>query len=133
MAYDYSTINRLKKEIIDTATTNWMRGLISKEEWEESFTKYEKAIGENVDKETFLAHEYSRFDVYVDVTELLCTMQRCFPDADQRWILLKIGKFILADEKLGCTKCPRLNHNILKDCIKDLGMSTNELLGLTLA
>ena len=132
MAYDYSTIDRLKSEIIDAATTKWMRNQITKEQWEKSFEEYEKAISENVDRETFLAYEYSKFDVYVDVTELLCTMGRCYPKTSQRWVLLKIGKFILEDEKIGGTKCPRLNHNVLKDSIKNLGMSTYSLLGLTL-
>lgn len=129
--YDYSKIKVLKKEILETATSRWLKNEITKEVWEKSFDEYEKEIGRQVDRETFLAYEYCKFDYHVDVTELLCTMERCYPGISQRWVLLQIGKLIAEDSEIGSTKNPYLNHNYLNESVRELGMCTTELLGLT--
>ena len=128
--YDYSTINNLKSEIFSKSILD-ENGKISWKKHEALFDEYEKEIGKQVDRETFLAYEYSKFDVHVDVTELLCTMKRIYPETNQRWVLLKVGKFIAEDEKIGSTKSPVLNHAILAEPIREMGMTTYELLGLT--
>ena len=117
---DYSAIEILEKEVLYGE-----RGKVNLEE-------FERCVGEQIDKETYLAYEYMKYDVYVDVTSLLCTMKRVFPDVPQRWVLLKIGKFILEDAKIGSYKVPHLNHTVLKKEVRELGLGTYGLLGIEL-
>lgn len=129
--YDYSTIKRVESEIFSKSIFD-ENGKISLKKFEVLFDEYEKEIGKQVDRETYLAYEYSKFDFHVDVTELLCTMKRIYPETNQRWVLLKVGNFLAEDEKNGSIKSPILNHAILAKPIREMGMTTYELLGLTL-
>ena len=117
---DYSAIEILEKEVLYGE-----RGKVNLEE-------FERRVGEQIDKETYLAYEYMKYDVYVDVTSLLCTMTRIYPNILQTWVLLKVGEFILEDAKMGSYKVPELNHAVLKESIRKDGLSTYRLLGIEL-
>ena len=125
--YNYGPMEYFKKEVLNGNVLD-ENGKISWKKHESLFDLYEKNVHRVTDWKTFLTREYGNFDVYVDVTELICTMNRTFPETSQRSILLHIGKLLVEDE----CKTPSLDHRVLKDCIREMGMTTYELLGITL-
>lgn len=128
---DYTTIKNLEKKILCKNVLD-KNGKISWKKHEALFQEYETEIGKQVKPEVYLAYEYSKSDVYIDVTGLLCTMKKIYPRLSQSWVLLKVGEFILEDAKSGSSKVPHLNHAILDASIREMGMTTYKLLGLTL-
>ena len=127
--YNYGPIDYLKEQIFSQSCLN-EKGLFSLKKHEAMFDEYEKNIHRVTDWKTFLTYEYIKFDITVDVTELICTMARTFPETknNQRKVLLHIGKLCAEDKN----KNPILNHAILNKSVRDLGMTTYELLGFTL-
>lgn len=125
--YNYAPIRFFEHEVMNQNMLD-EKGKFSLKKFDEAFDRYEKNVHRVTDWKTFLTLEYCKFDIRVDVTALICTMKRTFPETSQRSILLHIGT-LLAEDK---DKVPSLDHRILKESIRKLGMTTNELLGITL-
>ena len=124
--YNYGPIEYFRDKIVSSYI---LKENFSAETFENLLETYEKNVHLVTDWKTLLAHEYIKFDVRVNVTQLICTMSRTFPEVDQRRILLHIGNLIAEDKN----KVPFLDHCVLKESIRDLGMTTNELLGIELS
>jgi hypothetical protein len=127
--YNYGPIDYLEENILNQSCID-EKGLFSLKKYKALFDEYEKNVHRVTDWKTFLTYEYIKFDITVDVTELICTMARTFPETrnNQRKVLLHIGK-LCAEDKM---KNPVLNHAVLNESVRNLGMSTLQLLGLTL-